>query len=706
MTVTNTSYTTNSYKVNIVNEFGSTNIMAGVDTAITALGWTQYDVVDVSTFSPIKTYVYRVLNADATTYKYFILRFDTINLIMYTSCCEGWNTVTHVTTNECWTGVGAFAQHYDIKDSFIFVSATARHILIWPFIRNEPGMWTGVFEFERIVVEDTPGSNVPCFAWTNSVMVGTPNHVRTNIQSSSIFAFPRTADGSTGAAAASAMIPTTGRGMYPPYYPQYGGMNADDGSGNYLHLGSYFNMTYGWNSTKTVVSPISADGRLKSMPIGRMYNVGVTKSIGSFLDTTYINLDNSAGWPDSAGTSTECLLLPMNGGHEYYTGFGAGQVSGPVASAALTAYKAIGIGGTIWGACSDGVRTWPMDSGQGSLTTLVYSSPTAIIDIAFDGSDFIYASNAAMMAKIQVSNTSNVSTLALAQGATQITLDNKYIYTPWYTTTIVGRPGIYFINKSTFSSPTSNTSQTSAGGNNTNLIFSKPAVDYAGNVYVTTTGGQANGTMGKRLSAFNADNTNQTANVYDPLNITPSTGVIQTASGIYVDPITARVFYVTVGPTAMYTYGGGAYELTSNLSIVTGGNFLQLNSSWNSNAPVNFSVLLGAAISYSGLLSSQDYRGDLQIMPRRGSFFCYTRNSANPVALNVLFNSPQTSTPYPITAVTSGLGTTPGGWGVLGGGTTNGPRTFYSGGVLGYVKNFYNTTNIAGGATGRLTLKA
>jgi hypothetical protein len=64
MAVTNTQYSTNSYRVDISNELQSNNIIAGVNTAITTLGWSLYDSVPQTTYSPMATYVYRVLNAD------------------------------------------------------------------------------------------------------------------------------------------------------------------------------------------------------------------------------------------------------------------------------------------------------------------------------------------------------------------------------------------------------------------------------------------------------------------------------------------------------------------------------------------------------------------------------------------------------------------------------------------------------------------
>ena len=113
MTVTTTTYTTNSKKITSLNEIVSDNLISAVDAAIVALGWTQYDFVDVDTYSPIQTYVYRVLNADATTYKYWIIRWDTLKLVYYTSTCESWNTSTNVATNESWNSGGAFQQGYD-----------------------------------------------------------------------------------------------------------------------------------------------------------------------------------------------------------------------------------------------------------------------------------------------------------------------------------------------------------------------------------------------------------------------------------------------------------------------------------------------------------------------------------------------------------------------------------------------------------------
>ena len=196
MSVTNASYTTNSYTVTIANELvDSNNVIAGVNTAITTLGWSLYDSINQTTYSPMVTRVYRVLNSDGTTYKYAILRYDTLNLKLNLSCCEDWNTSTKVATNESWHNAGLFFIGYDLRDCVIYVAATARHLILHSKIRGESAIWAGIFEFERIATEDISTNTAPCFAYTNSLMVGTPwGQSANNSDSQYMFAFPRTPD--------------------------------------------------------------------------------------------------------------------------------------------------------------------------------------------------------------------------------------------------------------------------------------------------------------------------------------------------------------------------------------------------------------------------------------------------------------------------------------------------------------------------------
>ena len=104
MTVTTTTFVDNSaqtlpsksFKITISGELTSDNILTAVDTAIkgATYGWTLYDQVNNyvpgstaatgaagsgsgNTASPMTLFVYRHLNVDGTTYKYFLLRLVT-----------------------------------------------------------------------------------------------------------------------------------------------------------------------------------------------------------------------------------------------------------------------------------------------------------------------------------------------------------------------------------------------------------------------------------------------------------------------------------------------------------------------------------------------------------------------------------------------------------------------------------------------------
>lgn len=326
MAVTNTQFANNSYKVVISNELtGSNNVIAGVNTAITTLGWSLWDSIDQTSFSPIVTRVYRTLNADGVSYKYVILRFDTLKLRINLSCAEDFNVTSHIATNESWHSDGCFSHGYDLRYSTIFVNATARHLLLQTWIINEPGHWAGIFEAERVAGEDIASNTAPCFFYTNSLMLGTPFGIeggRWSNTSMVMMAFPRTPDGQVGEYAASVYAPTTSRGMWPPYYPSGNtaniGMNSVFSTANTdfnnLHLGSWWlnigagalaqtnsssisvqGGTWGWDGSEIPMSPVSIDAIRKHMPFGRVYDMGVVKPIGNQLDTTYFTANTTGG---------------------------------------------------------------------------------------------------------------------------------------------------------------------------------------------------------------------------------------------------------------------------------------------------------------------------------------------------------------------------------------------------------------------------
>jgi hypothetical protein len=591
-----------------------------------------------------------------------------------------------------------FPQYYDLKDSYIIISGSARHCVLWTFIRNEGGLWTGVFEFERVASEDTAALNVPCYAWTSSVMIGTPwGQATTATTSQMMLAFPRTADNLTGAAAARTYAPSTNRGMFPPSYSSTTISVGTDT--NLLHLGSYFNTTYGWDPVKTIVSPVAADAITKSMPVGRAYNVGVTKSIGSFLDSTLVTADTTGGWPSASGTSTEFLLMPMNGGCELDAGYLAGKsaiINGQATAAVLS--TPIIIGSIVWLAASDGIRTYDMSTGQGGLTTLRYSNASGVQDIVFDGQRTIYGSISTGVVKIDTETFAATLITTIAAGGSYLAIDNKYLYVASRTASTT--PTVAMVNLSTFTVNaglyTLGTALTVASG------FGKPVPNYLGTVYVATQGGTLS-SQTMRIASFTADNGTQVIGVVNPRVTGAVTVAPDSPTSFYIDYASGRI-YLAVG----FATNGSIYELGTDLVATSN--------------TTTFPTSTTGAASWSHLnqAAAVDYRGDLNIIPVRGSFIISPRkvgqvSATVGYAARVQFNYPQQVTSGNISAIATlaSVGTTAHPLGYAAGMTTNGSRlvTTFSTVVasdnrINVITGLYNTTAVNGGQTGRLLIKA
>jgi len=700
MSVSTSTYTANSVKITISNELSSTNIIPALDQSMAKGGWALYDTVATTTFSPIVTKVYRAINADTLTYKYMIMRINTINLTINTSSCESWDAVTtHLPTNETWHGAGAFPQGYDLKDSVILVSATPRHCILWTFIKSEPSLWSGILEFERVAAEDVAtGSPVPCWAWTNSLMLGTPFGQAANTAISQIMlAFPRTADGLTGAYAAKVYAPTTNRGMFPPSYPGGTLTISSAADPNLLHLGSYYNMTYGWDTLKTVVSPVAVDAISKSMPLGRSYNVGITKPIGGALDSTNIKIDSVGGWPSASGTSTECLLLPLNGGCEADAAYAVGQFTqfyGQTSAAVLS--KPIAIGSTVWLAASDGIRTFDVNAGQGGTTTLRYSNASGVQDIVFDGQQTIYGSISTGVVKIDTESFATTSITNLTSGTSYLNIDQKYVYA--VSRTALLSPQCYAINRALFVTSSTyvlGTPLTVASG------FGVPVPDYQGSVYLATQGGTVS-SQTMRLANYTADTGVQLNGVVNPRSAAATLVTPDSPTSFYIDYASGKIYLA-----AAFAANGSLYEMTTSLTT--------------SSVAFFATGATGAACqSHLNQAAAVDYRGDLMIVPVRGSFIISPRkvgqiSTTVGYAARALFNSPSATVPGTPAAITTlaSLNTGSRPLGFASGMSTNSVRLFTTFSSVVASDNRINVNTgihnvsytVAGNPNGRLTVK-
>ena len=620
MAVSNTAYSTNSYRVTCATELDSNTMIAGVNTAITTLGWSLYDSINQTTYSPMVTRVYRVLNADGTSYKYAIIRYNTLKLNFNLSACESWDTTAKVPTNETWHNLGMFYQGYDIRDGFIFVHATARHLILQPYIRNEPGLWTGIFEFERIAPEDIGANSVPCFGYTNSLMLGTPwGQSSNNTPSRYMFAMPRTADGQTGAFAAKIMAPVTTRGMYPPYYPSANtgntGANAviiiQAADPNALHLGSFYNTTggWGWDTAKTVVAPVTVDHIYKSMPFGRIYNTAITKPIGSqTLDSTYINADTTGGWPSGSGSNTEFLSYALNGGSETEYANTLGRLAVSYSNNFNNVYSSVvAVGNNVWVASNTGVYTWDMGAGANTLPTARYLNSNGVQDIMFDGLRSIWGTTNNGIVQIDTENYTTNSNIAADLGGLHIEMDQKYVYVSSRNSNVQPKTYLFWrANANLATHMNVGTALPLATG------FGRALPDYKGNFYVHTTPGNAGATQTTRMIVFQSEAANANvgaANTTNPVR-TAAAALNNDQYGWWRDPNSDRLFLFTnaAGTGYIHEY---ANVVNTNVWVVLANNS---TGAWlpNSNQ---------SGITYANSIAvtnTWDLRGDLVFMPRRG----------------------------------------------------------------------------------------
>jgi len=722
-----------------------------VGQLITGTGVAPGTVIVSGAASPYTVNISQTVTATTITgypMKYLIVRWDPLKQIFWTSTCEAYSLTSNTITNECWTNAGAFTQHYDVRDSFIWVNITNRHVVLWPFVKNEPNLWAGVFEFERVAPEDTVANNAPPWAWTNSLILGTPYGATNNTTGSvdsfskTMLAFPRTGDGQTGAGAAQTYATMTIRGMFPPYYPQLTALSSatvattystDTNSG---HLGSYHDMTYGWDSStaKAIASPISADAFTKSLPLGRMYCASITKPIGSHLDTINMTVDSAGGWASASGTATDCVILPLNGGYDQASSalpqtYATSHVSGPnksgtvvINSTALAAgfTKVIAIGDTLWAACPStvgttpnslgGVYTWNMNA-TGSSPVRILESSTGVFDILFDGVRSVYAATSAGITKIDTEVTANQYSLADTTngGPAFLSMDNTYIYASTRTasttpTVRVYAPGLYT------AAPTLYSSYTPSATVGASVTFGTPYPDYNGSLFLLNT--SSGTTLGAKVAKAAVASTTSTETY--AASLVSGSGITTTQSqALYIDPLSGTIYFMQSTGTTFIMRILGTVATNNSTSIITAA---------TTPSGMATGTITGSSSSSRGATGTADNLGELKILPYRGNFQVYTMGTYSVSGQNVRhqFQSPNylnapggnlllyTGATVSIADVSSGQ-VTGSFCNYMG---SSGSRLYGSGysatgtaSSLFWTSNIYPLTNAKEGTTGRLLVK-
>lgn len=413
MTVTINTLGTNSRQIVIANETSATNIINAVNTCLTSLGWTLVDTVTSGSRGCLTTKVYSAPNADTYTTKYMIIRYDLPRQYWYVSCCEAWNTVTHVATNESWSGDCQILLplQYGLTNFYIF--ATARYALFLGTVRNEPSAWQGVFEFEREDADDIANHDIPCFGWTSSLTIGEPyGSVNTTLTDTAAstnngfvacgFAPPRTRNGLTGYNAAANFTIMTVIGSYPPPKAQFGADFTSTGSITQT-INSHTGMLGGWgdnqqyvyDANKVLISNVKLAGYTSTYVVGRIYGLKVCQKLGAVLDTTVVPVDANLFY-DSAGSNLTHYFLGINGGYNDKLAVGSNRLLKETLNLGTTygtVYQSVVVGGRyLYFTTSTGLYKYDLlnntiSGNLGGVTAQYYT-------LKFDGGNYLYYTGA------------------------------------------------------------------------------------------------------------------------------------------------------------------------------------------------------------------------------------------------------------------------------------------------------------------------
>lgn len=365
-------------------------VLASIDAAVVALGWTVYDGVYRGTILR----VYRCLNKDATTYKYALLFFDKSRMRLTLTSCELWDIANKTITNECWSNYRADGQMGFAMDGCdILIFGSARYLGMMTYIHTSPSLWAVCVETEREAAEDTAAAGYPCWGMIHS---GSFLYDLNGTNHNSI-RYPRNRFGATGQSATNWQTQVTSIGAWGRF-----GLSTSRFAQTMLGNGSWKNLNHAWDTAKKLVSHVKfiMDDNASTAALaiyGRLFGVKVCAPMGNLMDKVSLPIDSDM-WFTVGGTETNHWLLPTNiiaNNHLY------------------------GIGGTA-----------PTDS------TYALGTPTQ--HACFTGR-YLYTAAATTVTKLDVTN-GNISTVAgITQIIQDIVFDGRYVYASYVT-------GIYRID--------------------------------------------------------------------------------------------------------------------------------------------------------------------------------------------------------------------------------------------------------------------
>jgi hypothetical protein len=404
--------------------------------------------------SLIFTQVFRSLNKDNATYKWFIIRYNAQTRLLNTSSCESWNGTTRQPTNEVCTFNDCSPIPFSAVAMDMIIMVSSRWVFITSYIDADPCGWSGVIELDREDPYDTGA--YPCHVWlcNYSMLAGirrddsmlpeaeTPTSSPWNYEIYSkpgnnsyqqIGSMPRTADGSTGK---SALLKVwafdMGYGSHPTYnnepcnsiiqFIDSGAYRVSlaNQTGNVANDGMFVKNS--WNSAIVQALPFKPILNINHpypKNYGQAYGLKMVPKAGKQMDRVTIAVD-SDGNSSKTGTNRQHWLL--NNQYPMVTGNSYDMLLGNINSGA-----GFPVSKLLADVCTPGARitfvTWldtyayltdtadrlyRVDTRTGVTVEITAPNMTSypINDMKFDGERYIYILSSDFIWRVDIANDS------------------------------------------------------------------------------------------------------------------------------------------------------------------------------------------------------------------------------------------------------------------------------------------------------------
>lgn len=504
MTITVTSIATNTVQVTASGTNTLANTASAISDAITGVnpvantGWVLVDSTYMNSSNvatPTLTQVFKSINVDAVTYKYYILRWYPTTNTINTSCCESWNATTHAASNECYTYNNCSPIPFNTTSCDLIVMVHPRWANILSYSNGEAGQWAGVFEMQREDPTDTGAAGHPCFGWIGSSLlnVGANMSSYTNFGTTNngiLICLPRTKTNATGASAACAFAGDYGVAQVPNFlYASASTMPY------YLSTAQNKFANNNWDTTRKLILPIKPIYNYQGTVLnyGQIYGLKMMPPTGGSMNKVKCTVDSNGNASNSGTLSDHWLMnnlakyhgnykncLFENSGWTNTTLTFPGNYRPDVMVSTGAAYYFGGAGSSSYMSKVNALTN--------GVTALTMASGANIYDMKYDGERYVYYGTNSGLCRLDTVDDTQIS---LAIGAVRtLSISTTTIMCGMYTTSTT--PYINRVLKSTFALESGTVGNFTSGANTANSFlestasFTDSVTDYNGNVYMVS----------------------------------------------------------------------------------------------------------------------------------------------------------------------------------------------------------------------------